>query len=605
MEKNKYISIAIILFVFVLFVLLYKSRAVYYNVLKVNSPFEVIADYNDNGIEDDDEIVKLNYGYDYISKSTVTKGRKYGLDEYNSYAFSYLTEKFTKDVLSDKRVQFKSINNKKELFIGREKYRDILYKSGLFFKDGKPINGNAFNGRLKQIKKSDFRIYNPKSNKYHTLTCKYAHKAHNYLLLASYQMPKGASPCRYCYSNKYNKQKSHNHKKYVQKTSYTNLMTTSGSIKIILNDYTTNLIPNRKCNTNICNELVKQIDNAKYSIDIAIYGYDRVPRIEQAIKRAIARGVKIRLVYDITSSNTNIYSNTFYFSKLISDSICDRATAEVKNPSLYTNSIMHDKFYIFDNSIVITGSANLSHTDMSDYNSNAVLVIHSKNIAEIYTKEFEQMYNKKFHYLKSAILNKENIRLGPSVLSVYFSPADNIINTVLIPAINKAVKYIYIPIFAITDKPFADALIRAKRRGVDVRVIVDATNAKNTPSQHRYLRQNGVLAKTENYAGKLHSKSIIIDDTCTIIGSMNFSKSGNTKNDENMVLLKDTTITRFYRKFFEYIWSRIPDYWLTHDVSAESVYSTGSCSDGIDNDYDGKTDLEDEGCKFKPAKLPK
>ena len=31
--------------------------------------------------------------------------------------------------------------------------------------------------------------------------------------------------------------------------------------------------------------------------------------------------------------------------------------------------------------------------------------------------------------------------------------------------------------------------------------------------------------KTENLAGKLHSKSMIIDDLYTIVGSMNFSKS--------------------------------------------------------------------------------
>ena len=105
--------------------------------------------------------------------------------------------------------------------------------------------------------------------------------------------------------------------------------------------------------------------------------------------------------------------------------------------------------------------------------------------------------------------------------------------------------------------------------------------------------------KTENYAGKLHSKSIIIDDKYTIIGSMNFSKSGQYKNDENVVILESKQIAVFYKNFFNYLWHRINKYWLTHDVSAESIYSIGSCSDGIDNDYDGKTDTEDEGCRPK------
>ena len=80
---------------------------------------------------------------------------------------------------------------------------------------------------------------------------------------------------------------------------------------------------------------------------------------------------------------------------------------------------------------------------------------------------------------------------------------------------------------------------------------------------------------------------------------MNLSKSGNYQNDENILIINNSALTKFYKNFFIYLWNKIPDYWLSHDVSAESLYSIGSCSDGIDNDYDGKTDAEDEGCKAK------
>ena len=61
---------------------------------------------------------------------------------------------------------------------------------------------------------------------------------------------------------------------------------------------------------------------------------------------------------------------------------------------------MHNKFYIFDNKIVITGSANLSHTDMSGFNSNNIIVINSADVAKIYKTEFEQMFNGNFHSTK-------------------------------------------------------------------------------------------------------------------------------------------------------------------------------------------------------------
>ncbi len=58
---------------------------------------------------------------------------------------------------------------------------------------------------------------------------------------------------------------------------------------------------------------------------------------------------------------------------------------------------MHNKFYIFDDKVLITGSANLSHTDMSGFNSNSIVVINSPLVAAIYKQEFEQMFEGKFH----------------------------------------------------------------------------------------------------------------------------------------------------------------------------------------------------------------
>ena len=55
--------------------------------------------------------------------------------------------------------------------------------------------------------------------------------------------------------------------------------------------------------------------------------------------------------------------------------------------SSMSRNIMHNKFYIFDDRILITGSANLSHTDMSGYNTNSVIIIDSTKVAKIYKKE--------------------------------------------------------------------------------------------------------------------------------------------------------------------------------------------------------------------------
>ena len=92
---------------------------------------------------------------------------------------------------------------------------------------------------------------------------------------------------------------------------------------------------------------------------------------------------------------------------------------------------------------------------------------------------------------------------------------------------------------------------------------------------------------------------MIVDDKYLIIGSMNFSNSGANKNDENIIILQNSKASVFYKKYFLYQWSKIPNRWLNSNPSAEGIYSLGSCSDGIDNDYDGKIDLDDDACKAR------
>ena len=77
---------------------------------------------------------------------------------------------------------------------------------------------------------------------------------------------------------------------------------------------------------------------------------------------------------------------------------------------------------------------------------------------------------------------------------------------------------------------------------------------------------------------------------------MNFSYSGENKNDENLVLIQDETITKFYKKFFLEQWNKIDDKWLNFDPKSEGFDSIGSCYDGIDNDYDGSVDSKDIAC---------
>ena len=612
--KNGYVIILIALF---LAFLGYEfSKDVNFEVLEVLSPTEIVVDVNNNGVQDDEETFCLGAVQSFSTKPSENQTaiqKKLKISDEDGVGLGFLAQEFAKEHLAQKRVNLKYSKVSTDsciaagVFVENQNYQTILLNSGLAIPSSFPAgfdNEAQFNRNLEKARKLNLKIFNNKSHKYHKLTCKYGTLAHNSQILPLMQLPNDAKPCKFCFAKHQKHSPNHyfNINNFIPSVARPPSVFRSEFVKVILTDLTATHKPSNACNTEICQALVGQINSAQSSIDFAIYGYTKIPMIQSALENAQIRGVKVRFVYDIDGKGQNLYPDTLYLTKVFTENQADFDLAGASSKKSQSN-IMHNKFFIFDNKIVMTGSANLSNTDYSGFNSNAVIFIDSAQLASAYAQEFEQMYGKKFHKLKSKLSDKEHIQVGSSDFSVYFSPADKAITSQIIPLVDCAQKYIYMPVFLITHKGLADSLIRASRRGVEVKVIVDATNARGSSSKHQLLRSNGILVKTENYAGKLHSKSIIIDDLYTVIGSMNFSKSAETVNDENMVIIKNNDIAVFYKNFFKYLWARIPDKWLKFNARAESPDSIGSCSDGLDNDFDGKIDKQDSAClphQWKP-----
>lgn len=590
MQLSKISSIVLIIGTFIGFLgfeIYQKSEK---KVIGIINPTQIEVDLNGNNILDDGEIIcipNLKAFTSDLSQSQPELENLLSITHSDAIKLGYLTDIFVENTLSEKSVKLKytgetSPNCKyAEIIVENELYSKKLKNSGLGFKEKEaPIQ--AYKAQLTKAQKLKLIILNHKSNKYHTLDCKYGLIAHDAIVIPEKQKPEDAKPCKFCHV------KQPKHHKYNLKTVNSSVSTypltrSSGSIRMYLTDLTSTLKPNNSCDTQVCHEVLNQINKSNSSIDIALYGWDDNPVIYNALVRAKARGVKIRIVYD-TSSNS-YYPKLSNFVKIANEKSTD-------SPKI----LMHNKFMIFDNSSIITGSMNFAKTGFSGFNSNCIFFINSKEIANIYEKEFNQMLQGKFHNSKSQ-LSHNTIVLGDTKVTPLFSPKDKIITNNVLPLIQNAKKYVYIPTFIITHDELANELINAKKRGVDVKLIIDATNVYSRKSKIKELRSAGVPVKVENYAGKIHSKSIIIDDEYIVAGSMNFSNSGENKNDENVLIIENKTLARYYKGFFEYLWKKIPKKYLQHGVRPEGKFSIGSCSDGIDNNYDGNIDKDDIGCK--------
>ncbi len=554
LKKN--LSIFFIAAMFVLSVWFFVPHDKVYNVIKINSPvsFEL-----DNGSFMIDDLETFDSDYTEHNRKLA---EKLNISEAEAFVLGNLGKYWAENLIKGRKVLIK---DNSDLIYYKYSYRSKFLYSGFCLLDSKPYYKEAFERKLAEIRRAKYKVMDLETEKVYELDDSKARDLDNFIIIRKTHLPKS------------------NENKIIP------MRIDIGNIKIYFTDLTLKLNPDRNCSSTICREILTNINDAQKTIDMAIYGYSATPEIEEALKNAIKRGVKVRLVYDSDTQGGNIYPDTAKLVSLIENNKNDGISAEVK-------SIMHNKFYIFDDKITITGSANLSHTDMSGFNSNSIVVINSAKIAKIYKTEFEQMYKGKFHSEKISQSDCK-ISLSDKNIEIYFSPQDKSITNAVLPLIRNAKEYIYIPTFVLTEKRVTEELIKAKQRGVEVRIIIDALNASIKHSKHKELRNGGVSVKTENYAGKMHSKSMIVDDEYTIIGSMNFSYSGENRNDENLVVIKDSEIAKFYKNFFLYQWNKIDDKWLKFNARAEGKDSIGSCFDGIDNNYDGLTDSDDPACK--------
>ena len=88
----------------------------------------------------------------------------------------------------------------------------------------------------------------------------------------------------------------------------------------------------------------------------------------------------------------------------------------------------------------------------------------------------------------------------------------------------------------------ADALIEARKRGVDVKVVLDRNawqdpTAKNLEA-FRYLRDRNVEVFYDDEGKQTHAKAMVIDGQTVILGSSNWSESALSRNVEANVLIR-------------------------------------------------------------------
>jgi len=141
-------------------------------------------------------------------------------------------------------------------------------------------------------------------------------------------------------------------------------------------------------------------------------------------------------------------------------------------------------------------------------------------------------------------------------VKVYFSLYDAP-ELIIIEKIDNAKDFINIAMYTFTDREIAQAIIRAKDRGVNIKIYLDRSQINAKYSKSRYFINNGIeegiRISSNNYI--MYNKFAVIDNKIVITGSYNWTASAGERNDENLLVIDDKNIIKEYQNQFNILWN--------------------------------------------------
>ncbi len=214
--------------------------------------------------------------------------------------------------------------------------------------------------------------------------------------------------------------------------------------------------------------------------------------------------------------------------------------------------LMHDKFCVLGGDAVWTGSLNPTLNGF-DRNDNNVVILQSRTLAKNYRDEFDE--------LREAIEDKDNVqrpvrhprvRLGGILVENYFCPEDHC-ETQVLRALRLANRSIRFMAYSFTSDPIGELLVRKAAEGVEVAGVFEK-KGQSDYSEHRRLGPAGPNVNLHGKPSPMPHKGFIVDDAIVVTGSYNPTGSGDSRNDENLLIIHDPAIAAKFAEEFERVW---------------------------------------------------
>lgn len=315
----------------------------------------------------------------------------------------------------------------------------------------------------------------------------------------------------------------------------------------------------------IPDSLAAAIDATRSQLLLALYELN-LPGVADAIVRAKSRGVDVRLVFDKGHATPRAgdagptAGPSPEFQRVVAAGVQTRL---LKGGGSW--GIMHNKFAVFDGTLVETGSFNWTRA-ADERNFENAIFRSDPSLAALYASYWEWMW---------ALARPAGAGFGPPPSDpspsvpfkgkvwprVVFSPEGGA-DARILEALSACGRSVDVAIFSFYSQAAADALIAAKERGVEVRVAADVSQARRSPAIKSLLAA-GVdlrLSSGRDGAGVLHHKYILFDREMLSAGSYNLSQNAEKFNFESQFFTADDGDLAGYQAEFEAVWAqaRVP-----------------------------------------------
>lgn len=346
--------------------------------------------------------------------------------------------------------------------------------------------------------------------------------------------------------------------------------------------------------------LLDLLGNATTSLDLSLYTLTNTA-LGQAIREAVARGVRVRILLEgapvggIDSEQWGIVQRLAPTGAQV-HFLVDNTSRDIQERYRFA----HAKYAILDGRTVLVSTENWGASAFPTWEATGsrgwLVAVEHPPLAAYFTRVFEEDFDARrrdVHPLAEMAVNPTVPRThapaaraprfppvsisGPFRVLPVIGPDTTLAGETILGALRGAGRSIHAEVFYAHTSwgPFPnlylEELIAAARRGVEVRILLDASwynvdedDPIDNDDTVRYV--NGVAAaegldlqaKLVDLAAhgltQLHAKGLVVDGRVVLVSSVNWNRNSPTANREAGLLVENEALAAYFEDVFAWDW---------------------------------------------------